>query len=137
MSGFSTYLAQKLIDVILRGIAFSAPANLYLALFTADPTDNNVTANEVSTLTWTTYARQVTGAWSAAGGVDLNESSNNNSIQFPAVAGNAVTISHWGIYDASTGGNLLYSDAIFGGAQTLNVASVLVISAGDLVIKHV
>lgn len=136
MSGFSTYLAQKLVDVILRGIAFSAPANLYLALFTADPTDNNVTANEVSVLSWTTYLRQLTGAWSAAGGTELNESSNNNPIQYPAVAGNAVTISHWGIYDASTGGNLLYSDAIDGGSQTLNLGAVLVISAGDLVIKH-
>jgi hypothetical protein len=131
-NGFSTYLSQKLIDVTLRGQAYTPPTNLFLALFTADPTDGNVTANEVSALAWTTYARQATGAWAAAGGAGGNMTSNSNPVQFPAVAGNAVTVSHWGIYDASTGGNLLYSGAITGGSKTLNVGDVLTVSAGDL-----
>lgn len=131
-NGFSTYLSQKLIDVTLRGQAYTPPANLYLALFVADPTDDNVTANEVSTLTWTSYARKATGAWAAAGGPNGNMTSNSNAIQFDAVAGNAVTVSHWGIYDALTGGNLLYSGSVTGGSIVLNVGDVLVASAGDL-----
>ena len=129
MSGFSTYLSQQIINSTLRGASFAIPATLYLAFFTSDPTDNNVTTNEVSGA-W--YARKVTGAWSAPVGTG-NSSSNNNQISFDAVTGSAVTVSHWGIYDALTSGNLLYSDSV-GTAKTFGVGDVPVVGAGTLVI---
>ena len=55
MSGFSTYLAQGAISHFVRRTAQPVPDGTYLALFFADPTDDNITANEVSA-TW--YARQ-------------------------------------------------------------------------------
>lgn len=126
-SGFSTFLSQNIINSTLRGEAFTAPSTLYLALFTSDPTDNNITVNEVSGA-W--YARQVTGAWAAPVGTG-NTTSNSNQIQFPAVTGSTVTISHWGIYDASSSGNLLYSGA-FTSPKTFNVGDVAVVAAGQL-----
>jgi hypothetical protein len=127
MSAFSTYLSQNIINSTLRGVAFSVPSNLYLALFTADPTDNNVTVNEVAGA-W--YARQATGAWAAPTGSG-NVTSNNNQIQYSAVTGSSVTVSHWGIYDALTSGNLLYRGALTT-SKVLNVGDVLVVGAGQL-----
>lgn len=124
MSGFSTYLSQMIINAVLRGQAFTVPSTLYLALFTSDPTDNNVTTNEVSG-PW--YARKATGAWSAPVGTG-NSSSNSNQIQFDAVTGAQVTVSHWGIYDALTSGNLLFSDSI-GTPKTFGIGDVPVIAA--------
>jgi hypothetical protein len=130
MSGFSTYLAQNIINSTLRGQAFTVPSTLYLALFTSDPTDNNVTTNEVAGA-W--YARKATGAWSAPVGTG-NSSSNSNQVLWDAVTGSAVTVSYWAIYDALTGGNMLYSDTI-GTAKTFNVSDVPFIAAGTLVIQ--
>lgn len=129
MSGFSTYLSQNVINSTLRGVSFSVPANLYLAVFTSDPTDDNVTINEVAGA-W--YSRQATGAWAAPVGSG-NSTSNNSQIQYSAVTGSPVTVSHWGIYDASTSGNLLYTGAL-SVPKTLNVGDVLVVAAGQLVI---
>lgn len=127
MAGFSNHLAQALVNATLRATAYSSPAvaNLYLALFTADPTDANVTANEVSAA-W--YTRITTGTWAApSGGV----SSNLSTITFPAVTSASVTVTHIGIYDASTGGNLLYSQAM-SASKTLAVNDVLVFAIGDI-----
>ena len=127
MSAFSTYLSQNIINSTLRGSSFTVPSTLYFALFTADPTDNNVTVNEAAGA-W--YTRQVTGAWSAPVGSG-NVTSNNNQIQFSAVTGSAITVSHWGIYDADTSGNLLYRGALTT-PKVLNVGDVLVVGAGQL-----
>jgi hypothetical protein len=128
-NGFSTYLSQAIINGTLVTPTFPLTRTLYLAYFTSDPTDANITANEVAGA-W--YVRQPTGAWSAPTGSAIS-SSNSNQIQFPAVTGSAVTISHWGIYDLSTGGNLLFSGTV-GTAKTFNVGDVIVVSAGQLVI---
>ncbi len=130
MSGFSTYLSQMIINATLRGQAFTVPSTLYIALFTSDPTDDNVTANEVGGA-W--YARELTGAWSAPVGAG-NETTNSNQIQWDAVTGASVTVSHWGIYDAATSGNLLYLGAL-STAKTFGIGDVPVIAAGSLTIE--
>jgi hypothetical protein len=125
MSGFSTYEAQRIINA-LRG------ETLYVALFTADPTDDNVTANEVSA-GW--YERKALGALSAPVGTGV-ATSNSNQVTFPAVTGGSITLSHWGIYDALSGGNLRYSDAwqVDGVAtpRTYTVDDVPVVPAGGI-----
>lgn len=123
MSGFSTHLAHALINHVLRGTPYTAPAGVYLALFVADPTDGNVTANEVSGA-W--YARrQITSFTAPADGA----TSNSNTITFPATTGAAVTITHWGIYDALTTGNLLFSGSL--DTTVLNINDVYEIDAND------
>lgn len=129
MSGFSTFLSQIIINITLRGDSYSIPAGHYLALFTSDPTDDNVTANEVAG-GW--YARQTTGAWTAPVGTG-NSTSNTTQITFPAVTTTPVTVTHWGMYDASTSGNLLYSGALTS-SKTLAVGDVLVVGANQLVL---
>lgn len=127
MAGFSTHLAQALINHVFRGQTYSAPNSVYLALFVADPTDNNVTANEV-TGSW--YGRQQVSSWTAPTGTGVS-TSNSNQIVFNAVTGQAVTITHWGLYDGVSTGNLLASGA-FTTSKVLNVDDVLAVNAADL-----
>lgn len=121
MSGFSHYLANQIINDTL----VTPYTSRYLALFVADPTDANVTTNEVSGA-W--YGRKLTGAWASP---TVGVSENLSVIQFNPVTGGQVVISYWGIYDAATSGNLLYSGA-FTTPKTFNVDDFPLIAAGDL-----
>ena len=132
MPGLSDYAETALINAILRGTNFTAPtvASLRLALFTADPTDaGNI--NEVSTGTW--YSRVLTGTFtSPSPSGSTQQSSNVGSITFPAVTGAAVTVTHIGIFDAATAGNMLFS-APMTSSKTLQVGDVLSFAPGTIV----
>jgi hypothetical protein len=89
------------------------PTTIYLALATADITAANVTANEVSTSLFPAYVRRdcaVGGAIASGWVTSVNgASSNAKEIVFPAKNGaTTVTVTHIALYDAITGGNLLY-----------------------------
>lgn len=129
MAGFSTHLAQALINHVFRGQDYAGPNGIYLALFVADPTDNNVTANEV-TGSW--YGREALTSWTAPTGSAV-ATANSNQVVFNAVSGSAVTVTHWGLYDSASTGNLLASGP-FQTAKVLNVDDVLAVNAGDLVL---
>jgi len=132
MPGFSDYAESAVINALLRGTNFTAPtvASLRLALFSADPTDAG-NLNELATGTW--YARQLTGTWTApAPSGEQQQSSNVASVTFPAVTGAAVTVTHIGIYDAATAGNMLFS-APMTSSKTLQVGDVLSFAPGTIV----
>lgn len=129
MSKFSNYSETNIIETTLRGAVFPVPAKTYLALFTADPTDANVSANEVQVAAWPAYARQdaaggaaISTGWSApADGVTTNA----KVITFAANNGAAsVTATHMAIYDAITGGNMLYHAPLVS-SKTLLVGDVI------------
>ena len=138
MSSFSDYLETGVIQHVLRGVALSQPATIYVALFTADPTDANVTANEVQAAAWPAYARQDAAAgaaiatgWAApSGGV----TSNAKALTYPANNGaGSVTVTHVGLYDAITGGNLLFSAAL-PSSKTLSPGDVLAFAIGAITV---
>lgn len=138
MSKFSNYTEANIIETTLRGTAFPVPAGTYLALFTADPTDANTTANEVQVAAWPAYVRQdcaaggaINTGWAApSDGV----TSNAKALTFPANNGaGAVTVTHIGIYDASTGGNLLYH-APLTASKTLQVGDVISFAIGSITV---
>lgn len=138
MSKFSNYTENNIIETTLRGAAFPVPAGVYLALFTADPTDANVTANEVTLAAWPAYVRRdaaggaaISTGWTApADGV----SSNAKVLSFPANngAGN-ITLTHVGLYDAAVGGNLLYHAPLVS-SKTLLPGDVISFSIGSLTV---
>ena len=128
----SDYLENALINATLRGAPFPTPNALYIALFTADPTDANITANEVVG-GW--YSREDitqggainSGFTSPSNGV----TSNAKVLTFPPVTDAQVTITHFGIYDAASGGNLLIHGPMTT-AKTLLVDDVLSFAIGAL-----
>jgi hypothetical protein len=138
MSKFSDYLEEKIIQTTLRGQAMPVPSDIFVALFTADPTDANVTAGECSTVAWPAYVRQnaahaeaiATGWTSPSNGV----TSNAKIITFPANNGaSAITVTHVGLYDASGGGNLMYHAPLVA-AKTLQPGDVLSFGVGALTV---
>ena len=132
MAGLSDYAETAIINALLRGTNFTAPtvASLRLALFTSDPTDAG-NLNEVASGTW--YTRQLTGNFTAPSPADTkHQSSNVASITFPAVTTSAVTVTHIGIFDAATAGNMLFS-APMTSTKTLQVGDVLSFAPGTIV----
>lgn len=135
MSAFSDYLEEGLLEHTLRGQPLPVPSAIYIALYTADPTDAN-TGVEVSD---SAYIRQdaakgepIASGWTApTPSGDGTMVSNAKLIQFPPTADGNVTISHWAILDAQTGGNMLYH-APFTTAKTLEINDVLSIDIGGM-----
>ena len=132
MSGFSTHLAQKVANHFFRQIPQSATPGTFLALYIADPTDDNITANEVAA-PW--YARQEISSWSAtAQDADSTFITNSDEIAFAAVTGGAIAITHYGILDSNTSGNLLDSGPL-DPSKVLNINDVFVVRPGELILK--
>lgn len=134
MAGFSDYTAQATINYLLLGTSMPSVSNRYLAIFTADPKDDNSgAANEVSGA-W--YARQIANSWTSPvsnpDGTSGTITKNSTQISYAAVTGSSVTVTHWGLYDAVTGGNLMFSGALTA-SKTLNVSDVLTLAAEQLV----
>ncbi len=120
MAGKSDYLENKYLDFLFRAQTFTAPATIYVALLTAAPSDSGG-GTEVS---GGSYARvavtsslanwagtQSAGSTTASTGTG-GTTSNNAAITFPAPTGNWGVVTHFGLYDASTSGNLLYWAAL-------------------------
>lgn len=122
MSAFSNYLENKVLDHVFGGVAYSAPATLYLALYTSDPGDDN-SGTECS---GTSYARQT-----IAFTVTNDTASNTSAVEFPTAGSAWGTITHVGILDALTSGNLLAHGALTA-SKTVAQGDVFRVPAGDL-----
>lgn len=106
----------------------TAPDPIYLALFETDPTDAG-TGTEVDG-TGNGYERKaITFDAPTTPGVFTNSA----DILYQDMP--ATTVTHWAIYDASTGGNLLYHDA-WSSSQTYPAGEAALVSAGSLTITH-
>lgn len=104
MAAMSNYLENALINATLRNTSYTSPSSVFVALFTTDPTDAG-TGTEVS---GGSYARQTATFTSPSNG----SSTLAADVTFPTATGNWGTVTHFGIYDASTSGNLLYHGAL-------------------------
>ena len=56
---------------------------------------------------------------------------NTSNVDFPAATASWGTVSHYGLFDASTGGNLLIHGA-FTASKAIGTGDVLRIAAGEL-----
>lgn len=126
----SDYLELKLLDHLFGNTAYSAPATLYLALFTVAPTD----AGGGTEVSGGGYARKaVTNNatnWPAAAS---GSKSNGTVITFNQASANWGTVVAFGIFDASTGGNLLVYGSVSPGV-VVNNADTASFGVGSLTI---
>jgi hypothetical protein len=125
MPGKSDYLERALLRHLFRNTALSAPANVYVSLHTADPTDAasgaEVSGGSYARVTCTT-GTSGTGAgsvFSDPGASGTISTTNSSTITFPAPTANWGTVTHFGIWDAASSGNLLYMGAL-GTSRTIN-----------------
>lgn len=135
MAAASSYLEKKLLDHTLGVASFGAvsAANLYMALFTANPGDGNNTAVEVST-SGTGYARELIVFSAATADTTGSHSVNSALVQFGPASASWGTVTHWGLYDGSTGGNLLYYSAVTSPA-TINNGNTYQFPSGTVEVK--
>jgi hypothetical protein len=123
MSEMSNYLENALINVTLRGTAFTAISTPYVALFTSDPTD----AGSGTQVSGGSYARTAVTFGAPSNGVSINSA----DVTFPTCTASWGTITHIGIYDALTSGNLLYHTPL-DISKTIDVGDVFKIASGNL-----
>lgn len=123
MSELSNYLENALINVTLRGTAFTAVSTPYVALFTSDPTD----AGSGTQVSGGSYARQSVTFGAPSNGVSINSA----DVTFPTATASWGTVTHIGIYDALTSGNLLYHTPL-DISKTIDIGDVFKIASGNL-----
>lgn len=138
MSAASNYTETNVINALLRGVAFPLPAKTYVSLHTADPTDAG--GGEVSLANWPAYLRReaeqggaIGTGWTAP--VD-GASKNTNQLTFPSHDGVPdVTVSHWAVYDAPAGGNML-TFAPFQTPRILKTGDIFVVDVNALTVQQ-
>jgi hypothetical protein len=120
------YLENRIVDWLFRGQSFTPPATLYVSLHTSACSDSS-TGTEVSggsyarvgvaanTTNWANTQNSGTGASTGTSGTTRNKV----TITFPAPTANWGSITHFGIWDASSGGNMLICAALTQ-AKTVN-----------------
>jgi hypothetical protein len=111
MANMSDYLEAQLRAHVFRTGSFAKPAALYVSLHTADPTDAG-TGAEVTGGSYARVARNPGDANWAAGGATDGATDNVADITFPAPTAGWGTVTHFGIWDAAIGGNLLVHAAL-------------------------
>lgn len=122
MSAASNYTETLALTWLLTTSSATRPTAWYVALFTSDPTD----AGSGTEVSGTSYARQ-----SVAFTVSGDTASNSATVTFPAAGSNWGTISHVGIYDASTSGNLLFHGAVTT-PKAIDTGDTFQITSGNL-----
>ena len=122
MSTFSDYLENELLDHVFNNSAYTSPTTVYLALYTAAPTD----AGGGTEVSGNGYSRQaVTFGTSASGAI-----ANTAAVSFTASGGNWGDILAVGYFDASSAGNFLAWDGT--ATATVNDGGTLTFPIGDL-----
>jgi hypothetical protein len=123
MSAMSDYLENEILDHILGTGAYTMPTTVYVGLSTGSFNDDN----SGTELSGSGYARQSIAFNAASSGT----ADNSGAVDFPAATGSWGTVSHFGLFDASTSGNLLIHGALTA-SKTVATGDILRIAAGDM-----
>jgi hypothetical protein len=123
MSAMSDYLENEILDHILGTGAYTMPTTVYVGLSTGSFNDDN----SGTELSGSGYARQSIAFNAASSGT----ADNSGAVDFPAATGSWGTVSHFGLFDASTGGNLLIHGALTA-SKAVATGDILRVAAGDM-----
>jgi len=123
MSAMSDYLENEILDHILGTGAYTMPSTVYVGLSTGSFNDDN----SGTELSGSGYARQSIAFNAASSGT----ADNSGAVDFPAATGSWGTVSHFGLFDASTSGNLLIHGALTA-SKTVATGDILRIATGDM-----
>ena len=125
MAALSDHAEALLLDWLMTSGSATRPTAWYVALYTAAPSDSGggteVTGNG--------YAREAVtfAAATSPGGT----TSNSGAVTFTASGGNWGSITHIGIHDALSSGQLLWHGAMTA-AKTVNDGDTLEFSIGNI-----
>jgi len=125
MSEMSNYLENALINATLRNTSYTSPSTVYVALHTADPTD----AGSGTEVSGGSYARTAVTFGAPSSGT----CASNADCTFPQATGSWGTITHIGLWDANTTGNLLYHTPL-NTSKTIDNGDLFKIASGSLTV---
>ena len=117
----SDYLENKILDHVLRVAAFTVPTAIYVALYTTATTD----AGGGTEVFGGSYVRR-TSTWATAAS---GATSNSIAINFHNMP--ACVVTHVGLRDALTAGNLLYHGPL-SAPQTVVQGRTFTLAIGEL-----
>ena len=126
MSAMSDYLELKFLDHFTGTASTTAPSAVYLGLSTGSLADDN----SGTELSGNNYSRKaITFASASSGSI-----ASNASVEFDPATGSWGDVSNWGIFDASSSGNLLFHGA-FTASKTIATGDILKVASGSLTIS--
>ena len=123
MAELSDYLENKLLDHVLRGTSYTSPTTVYVGLYTSDPGDDN----SGTECTGGAYARQELAVTTASGGIVTSSA----DVTFPQATDSWGTISHIGLLDSLTSGNLLMHTPL-ATSKAIDTGDIFKIASGSL-----
>jgi len=125
MAALSDYSEKLLLDWLMTTGSATRPTNWYVALYTAAPND----AGGGTEVSGNGYSRQSVTFDAATSGAGTT--ANTNDVVFTAAGGSWGTITHIGIFDASTSGNLLWHGSLTA-SKTVADGDTLQFSTGNI-----
>ena len=126
MAGFSDYLENKVLLHVFGGTSYTAPGTLYVALYTSAPSDTGG-GTECS---GGSYARKSMPNMTVSG-TSPTQATNGAAVEFATSTGSWGTVTHCGVFDAASSGNLLGWAALTA-SKTVSSGDVFRFDAGDL-----
>ena len=123
MSAMSNYLENEILDHVLGTGSYTMPSQVYLGLAVASLGEDG----SGTELSGNGYSRQAIDFDAASGGT----TDNSADVTFSAATGSWGTVAYFGLFDASTSGNLLIHGA-FSASKAITTGDILRISAGSL-----
>lgn len=125
MAALSDHAEKLLLDWLMTSGSATRPTAWYVALYTAAPSDSGGGTE----LTGNGYSRQSVAfdAATSPGGT----TSNSGDVTFTASGGDWGTVTHIGIHDASSGGQLLWHGAMTT-SKTIADGDTLQFSTGNI-----
>ena len=120
----SNLFETRVLTWLFTGDAVTRPSSFYVALFTSNPAED-ASGTEVST-SGTAYARQ-----SVTFSVSGNTATNTAAIEFPTATASYGTVTHVGVFDASSAGNLIAYAALTT-SKAIDTGDVMRIPSSDL-----
>jgi len=135
----SNYLENAVLDFWLKANSgtYSSPSTVYLGIFSSDPTDAGSGTEIASTGYTATGAgsnqRPPIAFGSASSGSIAGPTSD---IEYENTSGSSFTVSHFGVFDAATSGNLLYHDSLSSSKTIANGDSIRFESSSAITITE-
>ena len=125
MAALSDHAEKLLLDWMMTSGTATRPTAWFVALYTAAPSD----AGGGTEVSGAGYVRQAVAFNAAAtpGGT----TSNTADVSFTATGGDYGTVTHLGIFDASSAGNLLWH-GILTAPKTVEDGDTITFSAGNI-----
>jgi hypothetical protein len=127
MGSFTDYTEKKVLDHVLKTASYSPPSTVYLGLSTADPLDTGASWADP---TYTGYGRKAI----TFGAASARSIAQSGVVTFDACTAGSSVVTHWGLWDAQTSGNLMAYGAL-SASKTIQAGNTPSVASGQVTVS--